>query len=312
MARFIFYFSLLCLAVVPAFGASNSTAGVPGPETPEDLTRAWLRFHEAELCQGFDAVFDFSSDGLQVQGLVENEKSYQKFEALVAPLRRSHRIEIQAERPPVEEKPKDEAKDRNNDPPASLWENYELRAYLGDPFARAMQREDFADRPGLNTPPPPDAMLKQRLLIYSQQTLEWTGKVERYAKDLPALTRIAADPAMEPRFRAQAKSVGLAHLENMDRNVKKLIDNLSPAFPKSRATPQGSRPEKPEMAGTPAEQAKQLSDYAGQVSLRVHQFIHPEHFTVGLNELRQPGLLDSLQTLRALNSDFRKSLAKVR
>jgi len=305
MARF-FCLLLVCLAAAPAAMsmADNLPGGAPTPETPVDLVRAWLRFHESELCQGFDASFVFTKDGVEVRSVVEDEKAYQKFGELFEPLRTAYRVEMHAERPRPEEDP-----DKDRDPPPSLWENYELRAFLGDPLARARERADFEEKPLLNAPPPPDEFLKRRLFIYSERTIEWSRKVERYARDLPALTRLALDPHAEPDLRSRARTVCLAHAGNMDRYIGKLNGNLSPAFPRSSRKGGPPRPESPGAARSAFDQAVQITVFAQALARRVYQFIHPEHFTVGLDELRKPGLLDSLKILQKMDSDFRKSLS---
>ena len=61
---------------------------------------------------------------------------------------------------------------------------------------------------------------------------------------------------------------------------------------------------------TVVDRADRIADYARTVERRVYHFIHPEHHTVGLGELRQPGLLGSLKILQKMDSDYAKALAK--
>ena len=103
-----------------------SSNSVPNHHTPRELAEAWLHFHEADLCQGVDAVFVFEKDGMEVRSLIEDEKSYEKFQELFAPLRSSYKIEVQVTRPPERKKSDDE-----REPPPSLWENDELRSFYG-------------------------------------------------------------------------------------------------------------------------------------------------------------------------------------
>jgi hypothetical protein len=313
MVRFLLLF-LSCLlspksppAVV--IGASQTPEGLPGRNTPKELTEAWLRFHEAELCQGIDAVFVFKDNGMEVRGRIEDESAFQKFEAMLQPLRGSHKVELHLDRRQEEKTPGEK---REMDPPASLWENYELRSFLGDPAARARERIDFEEDSVLYLPPPAD-MLKQRLLIYADQVLEWNRKIERYAKHVSALTRVARDPGLPPGLHTSASVVAMAHARNMEKFLSKLNANLEHAFPRFEKRDRTIQPEKAGPAPKDiTDFADQVADYAHTVSQRVSQFIHPEHYTVGLDELRRPGLLEDLKTLQKMNSDFQKVFAKTR
>ena len=305
MARFL-SLCLLCLAITPAAISTDSPASVPDSRTPPEMVQAWLRFHSSELCQELDAEFEFSPAGMEVRSLVEDARGYQKLEELLNPLRRSYTINLHPEYPPEKEESDDK---KEKDPPPSLWENYELRSFLGDPFARARESVDFEERPHLNVPPPPDELLKQRLFLYAEQTLDWNRNMERYAKDLPALTRIAVDPAMAPTLRSQANAICRSHLQNMDRYISKLYGHLRSAFPHSdEKGKSGDMPAAP--VRTVVDRADRIADYARTVERRVYHFIHPEHHTVGLGELRQPGLLGSLKILQKMDSDYAKALAK--
>ena len=308
MSRIFLFFSvcLLGFAVTPAT-SSDSVKGTPDRNTPADLASAWLRFHEADLCQGLDAEFMVTGSGVEVSGVIQDQRSYERLEEMLQPLRNSRKVEIHLT-PPEEEKMPDEKRD----PPASLWENYELRSFLGDPSARARERPDFEEQSQVFVPPPDD-LLKQRLYIYAEQTLAWNRRIERYAKDLPALTRVALDPGMPRAFRLRASAVCRAHAQNMERIIGKLNANLEPAFPHSSKQERGAGPQKPEVPqGSTVERADQIAEYAQSVALRVYQFIHPEHYTVGLDELRQPSLLESLRTLQKMDSEFQRALAEAK
>ena len=76
---------------------------MPGRDIPKKIVEAWLRFHEEDLCQGIDAVFVFRESGMEVRGLIDDENGYQRFEAMLRPLRSSYKIELQLDRR-VEEK----------------------------------------------------------------------------------------------------------------------------------------------------------------------------------------------------------------
>jgi hypothetical protein len=105
----------------------------------------------------------------------------------------------------------------------------------------------------------------------------------------------------------------MAHARNMGKLLSKLNGSLDHAFPRLEI---GARIVPPERAGSApkdiVEFADQISKYAQTVAQRVSQFIYPEHYSVGLDELRQPGLLESLRTLRKMNSDFQKEFAKTK
>jgi hypothetical protein len=311
MTRFLAFFCL-CLALAAAPGAishdSDLYDSMPNRNTPKELAEAWLSFHEQDLCQGMDTVFVFSGDGMEVTTLIEDEKSYQKLEELLAPLRSSHKIELSSTRPPEEIN----AAERR-EPPASLWENYELRSFMGDPLAQARDRPGF-DEDLDALPPSPDPVLKQRLLLYADKVLAWARKIERYAKDIPVLTHASLDPALSPELRVRANAICMAHAQNLGKYAEKLHTNLDHAFPYSRKKRSGSpQPEKnAPVLKTAADHADHLSDFGANVARRVYQFIHPKHYTVGLEELRRPGLLESLNALRKAALEFQKSLAKAR
>ncbi len=301
------------LAIMPAW-IPESTAlseDVPVQNTPQKLIEAWVSFHAMDLCQGVDTVFVFNKNGMEVWCLVGDGRSYQKFQELVEPLRSSFSIELYATHPTAQKK-----SGEDKDPPASLWENYELRNYLRDPLAHAKERlgidmptiEEEVDSQGF----PGVDVLKQRLIAYAEQTLEWNQRMGQYAKDLPELARLALNPAAAPRLRLQANAACLEHSQNLGKYLSRLKANLIQALPKpNKKGSLPSRSEKPVNAGkTPLDNSVQIS-YSGQnLARRIYHFIHPEHHTVALDELRQPSLLQALETLERMNLDFQKALAK--
>lgn len=310
----LFFFCFLAPAINRSAGSRSVVPSdhVPNGGTPKELTEAWLHFHEADLCQGVEAVFIFTKHGMEVRSLIEDEKSYGKLQELLAPLRGSYNIEVQETRPPEQKK-----SDEERAPPPSLWQNYVLRSFLGDPVARAKERPSFDGDSIRVVGPFPDSgdMLKQRLLVYADETLAWNRKMERYARDLPSLTRVAFDPSVAPDLRAHAIAVCLMHDQNLERYLAKLNSNLVVAFPpssgKDKARP--TQPDKPSASlKTPVDRADYLSDSAQAVAQSINQFIHPEHYSVGLEELRRPGLLESLKILRTVDLDYRKSLTETK
>lgn len=272
------------------------------------LKKVWLRFHEADLCQGVDAEFIFNKNGMEIRSRIEDEKSYQKLLELIAPLNDSFKIELHPTWPPEEEKI-----DNDGDPYPSLWQNYALRASLGDPVARAIENNE-SDADEIMRSIPWDSMLKNQLRIFGDQILKWNKKMERYAADLPALARTASDSAEAPEIRSQARAVCVAHAQNLEKCTWKLYSNLVQAFPGGL---KGDRQLARREEDAPAEKAKPesaetLSVMVRDVARRVSGFIHPEHFTVGLDELRQPSLLQSLRILKKAADNFQKSMNRVR
>lgn len=309
MARLLLVVSL-CLSAMPAASSGSASSGdVPDRNTPKDIAAAWVRFHESGICQGVDAVFVFGRKGLEVSGVIDEERSYEKLQEILRPLIGPYKVELHLTRREEQKKP-DENKDR--DPPASLWENYELRSFLGDPFARAKERAGFDDDSLLHFPPPDD-MLKQRLRIYAEQILEWNRRIERYANHLPLLTSVSVDQSLAHEVRARANAAARAHAQEMERIAGKLNASLEPAFPYSGRRNRAIQAEKSDSADkTIVERADRISGYAQAVCLRVDQFIHPEQLTVGLKELREPSLLESLKSLQRMGSEFQKALAKAK
>jgi hypothetical protein len=297
----VFGFSLAIIPSKAAARSVDSSQNEPMPDTPLKLMEVWLRFHEADLCQGIEAEFVFNKDGMQVLSRVEDERSYQKFMDMLEPLRRSYRIELYATRPPSEKNSEDDKA-----LPPSLWENYELRANLGDPIARGFTRETaeirLFDRP--------DETLKQLLMMYSEQTLDRNRKMKRYAADLLPLARMAFGHTVSPDIRMLAKRVCLAHAQNLNKFIGKLNANLRQALPKaSKKSGASSGSDNPAIAAkVPVDLAVQISEDAHIIAQHVHNFIRPENYTVGLEELRNPSLLESLAELQKLNEDFQRAM----
>jgi hypothetical protein len=275
-------------------------------EAPQAIAEAWLRFHETDLCQEMDAVFVFNKRGVEIWCRFENEKEYQKLKDLFEPLRGSCRIDMYPTHP-VDDK---ESRDDLN-PPASLWENYELRSYLGDPFARAKERLRLDTFDNMDFPPE-DEILKQRLLAYAEQILKWDLEMKRYASDLPALTRLALDPATTPVLRSGAGTIGRMHAQKLKKSLDKLDKSLKHAFPRYEEKRQtsSSRGKYHEVTKTLIDKAVQISVEAQNISWRIHRFVYPKQFAIDLQELRQPGLLDAINDLGVNVSDFQKTLAK--
>jgi hypothetical protein len=273
------------------------------------MREMWIRFHEEELCQSLDTVFSFNEKGVEIWCRIEDEKSFQKLEELVAPLRNSHSVAIYATRPDPEKKSSD-----SKQPPPSFWNNAEIRDYLQDPFAR------HAPGRGITAPGPSsaerdsDIMLKQRLMMFAEQTLESGMRMRRYGLDLPALADAGFGGDADPQLKKRAAETARAHAAGLDKQAAQLIDNLSRALPKSSKRESGREgSQRRRVTSTlPADSANQLSDATRTVARRVYLFVHPQNHTVGLVDLREPSLLESLRTLRRMVSDFDRAIERAR
>jgi hypothetical protein len=277
---------------------------VPGNATPRKLWEAWLSFHETDLCQEVDAVFVFQKNRLEVWSRIESDKSSRKFLALFEPLKNSHSVELYTTRPPEEKKDEED-----NDPPPSLCQNSELISNLGYRTPKSLTY--LEEQTFLTDLPSTNSILRQ-LLIYAEQTLHWNERMERYALDLAALARVVQNPAAYPGLKSRTVAACAAHAQDLGRYIRKLAANLTQALPRSEKKKRPlALPEKSDDAGKdPVERAKHISAAAQGISGRVYRFIYPEQYTVELDELRNPSLLESLEVLRGMVSDFERSLPR--
>ena len=288
-------------ASVRLCSSAELTENLPNRDTPPKVVEAWLHFHEMDLCLAVDAVFIFNRNGMEVWYEFEDEKHNQRLQELFRLPHDGYQIELYSTYHPVE---------RNTDDPiqapASLWENYALRAYLGDLSARSRdQRINLR----LDFEAPPDDDIKQRLSIFADQMLEWSRRLKRYATDLPLLARLAFDPGTTPEIGLQASMACSAHVQNMGKYLAKLAANLTEALPRSDKKAQSIKPEKPGKPGkSPMEDAVRISNALLKISERIHQFIFPKHFTVGVGDLRQPDLLITMRAAEKMISDFQNEL----
>lgn len=295
-----------CFAGVAA--ANDTSAALyddtPHKGTPRKLQEAWLHFHEAGLCQEVDAAFVFDDSGVKVWSRIGSDRNYLKFQELFAPLRNLYRVELYLNRPREEK----EAENGDN-PPPSLWQNYELRSNLGD---RAAQSSVYSEEQITINAPQTDALLKQRLLVYAVQTLSRNRKMEHYALDLFALARMALDSGIPPDIRSKALAICLTHAKSLEKNIGKLASDLAQAIPGSAKGERGSaQPPGPYTENRLLlEEAEQIYAYTQSIARRVYCFIYPEYYTVELEELRNPGLLESLRMLQRMVLEFQKAPAK--
>jgi len=277
---------------------------IPQKNTPRKLQELWLRFHESGLCQEVEAAFVFENGGMQIWSRIETEKDYLKFHEIFEPLRGFPRVELHTNRVRYEKGAND-----GDNPPPSLWQNNELRANLGD---RAAQLPTYNEEQIAINSASADPLLKQRLFIYAEQVLGRNRKMERYALDIFSLARLAADPDITPDVRSKAIAIGLAHAKNLEKSVEKLGSDLEQAIPKPPKREGGAiPPPSPKTPGKPMlEEAEQLYRNTQSIARRIHGFVYPEYYTVELQELRKPSLLESIRTLQQMVLEFQNTLAK--
>jgi len=298
---------MICIFAVTVC-AAGSGGSIPNKNTPRKLQDAWLEFHETGLCQEIDAVFVFRKDGMEVWSRIESDKQYEKFQALFEPLKAAHSVTLYTTRAETDKK-----KDAD-DPPPSLWQNIELRRNLGEfaPAIAGLSMEESLQFPRSAAQSGFGSFMKQRLKIYAEQVLNWSRKTERYSLDLVALMRVAHGPDGLPDVKLKAIAAAKDHAQNMGKMIGKLSANLEQAFPLSeRKKRRSTGPAKPVVAArNPVETAMRISSAAQRIAQRVHHFIFPENYTVKLDELRNPSLLESLGALRQMVMEFEKTLGE--
>jgi hypothetical protein len=307
-----FFFGVLIIA--PAIGVPNDDLreNLVYVKPPRALVEFWLHFHEIGLCQSVHASFELNERGMKIKSLVEDEKSYQKLEDMLAPLRRSFQIELETSYPAVKEKDGKES-DHENNPPPAIWENYELRSNLGDPIAKHIDREDLEGIRSSTVDTQEHGLLISRLYLFAVQTLDWNKKMEHYASDLSALTRISQDQSVDQDLRIKADAICRTHAQELAKLLVKLDGNLADAIPKSTKK---SKPLSLVKSGNPSNAASnasmQIENAVHTLARRIYKFIYPEQFTVELGELREPSLLDSLKNLSEMVANFQKTIGKTK
>ncbi|MDI9611816.1 MAG: hypothetical protein QM330_01970 [Acidobacteriota bacterium] len=276
---------------------------MPDRETHPKLVEAWLRFHRDELCQKLDSVFVFDGAGVEIWCVVESRRHYERLQRLFEPLRGAFRVDLYPTWPTPDWKKKME------DPPPSLCENRELRAYLEDPFLRFERTmENFAGRGAIF---PPDEVLKRRLLAYAEQLLGWSERIRRYGSDLPGLVSVAADPERSPHLRKTAGSVCRAHARNLAKTVRRMKKELAYAIPRAGREPVDAASRAPR-GGDAGEGGEAVARAAGEVFRGVKRFLYPERHTVAVDDLRSPGLLESLGDLEEAAARLEILLDRIR
>jgi hypothetical protein len=283
----------------PSFGCGLSDLGfmdalmaenLPRSDVPRALREVWLAYHQSGWCQGLDCVFLFRPDGMEIWCAVEDERSYSRLTEMTRALQSAFKVEIYPTRRP---KGKPEKEERM--PPPSLWHNEELRSYLGASLGR---KGPGALPPVETAEAETDMTLKQRVLGFAEQVLEWAERLRRYAADLPLLAWAAADAEAPADLKPQCADVCRKHARELGRNARRLQDNLAHAIPRAARTAKPARERRFQSEiGPPGRQAEQLAADAAEISRRVYGFVYPEEHTVELGDLREPGLLLALEDL---------------
>jgi hypothetical protein len=295
-----FFLFLISGATVQATetAESNAVSVAPfPPDAPRELLKAWLHLHDEELCLGIDAVFVSHEGIIQVWSRVEDEKHYKKLLKIMQLLSGLGRVEIfAAESVPHYESDEDGA-------PPSLWENDELRAFYRAPRQKSEPNIKFEWPLAMVTQ---EDVFGQRMVIFAKQTLERSGNLQKYAKELPALTHMALDPALDSGLRLLAYKACRSHVRGMEKQIDKLNDNLNQALPKGKNTQELQSQDMPgiDEEALPLEIALQISEKAQAIAQQVYLFIYPDTHSVVLNELRSPGILTALMMLGELDEVY--------
>ncbi|MBN1569060.1 MAG: hypothetical protein JXA73_14520 [Acidobacteria bacterium] len=297
---------IICFALIATggFDIADRPLSIPNKSTPQKLREAWLSYHETGLCQDIDAIFVFNKNGMEVWSRIERDKDLRKFLKLFEPLKSSYPVALYTTRPPEGDK-----EDHLEDPPPSLWQNYELRSNMGDRISLLTYRQISETLIYLDSPEM-DILLKQRLLIYAEQILNWNKRIRQYALGLSALTRATYDPSLSHELKSRACSICSDHAQELEKHIGKLASNLEQALPVSEKKKRSRAKSEATFRAIkdPVERANRIAAIANAVTRRVYRFVHPENFTVELDELRNSSLLESLRELRGMVSDFEKSL----
>jgi hypothetical protein len=154
-------------------------------------------------------------------------------------------------------------------------------------------------------------MLKQRLILFADQTIEWERRMARSARDLPALAGAALGPETPGDLRARASAACLAHARAVDRYAQRLGENMSQALPKGKQKSSSRRAQKgPSKPGSAMAAAHQIADSASAAARRIYRFINPRDHTVELVDLKEPSLLEALRNLRKQVAAFQRTIKR--
>ena len=96
----------------------------------------------------------------------------------------------------------------------------------------------------------------------------------------------------------------------MEKQIDKLNKNLNQALPKGKNMQELQSQDMPGIheEALPLEIAVQISEKAKAIARQVYSFIYPETHSVDLKELRSPGILTALITLRELDEVYLRKM----
>ncbi|MBN2319166.1 MAG: hypothetical protein JXR49_08810 [Acidobacteria bacterium] len=305
MCRILCFFLFLISgsAVQAAETAESNVVSVAPfpPDVPRELVEAWLRLHDEELCLRIDTVFVSHEGIIQVWSRVEDEKRYKKLLKIMQPLSGLGKVEIFAAESVLHYE-----SDEDGAPP-SLWENDELRTFYRAPKQQSDPEIKYEWPLGMVTK---EEIFAQRMIIFSRQTIERSENLKQYAGDLPALTHIALDPALDSDLRSLAFKICRGHARGVEKQIDRLRNNLNQALPKGKEKQELQSQDLPGGGeeASPLELAVQISEEARNIAQQVYSFIYPDSYTVELDELRNPSLLNSLMMLLELDEIYMRKM----
>jgi hypothetical protein len=241
---------------------------------------------------------------MEVWCRIEEEKSYQKLLEMVSPLRASWQIGLYPTHSLAAKK-----RPEDNDPPASLWNNAELLSYIG--ISSGSESSQWEQALGSHEEMRHFEARKQRLLMYANQLLELSRKLKRLGVEMPALALASSEDAYAPDQRRRAIAVCRSHAQALDKCAARLSESLAQALPRGvKRAEDAAKTRRPDAGAAPMDIALKLANTSRSLSRRIYRFLYPQDHTVELTDLREPGLLESLRSVRELTSEFEKALAE--
>jgi len=226
--------------------------------------------------------------------VADESRAMDKLRQRAEALRGSCRVDLYFTRLPRDQNHRDDSQ-----PPPSLWNNEQLRMHLQE--TGAWTPDGLAVSEEQHTLRDPAFALKSRIQLFADQTLEAGRRIRQYSVDMRELSRVALDPAARPEAAARARSIFLSHAAGLNRSLGRLDDNLKRALPiPSRGVQQTGEEKSPRAPVRPSESVAEIVRAGESIHRRVYRFLYPDEHTVGLADLREPTLLESVAELRRL------------
>jgi hypothetical protein len=147
-------------------------------------------------------------------------------------------------------------------------------------------------------------------MMFAGQTLDWNRKLRRYAEDISDLAAAGFGQNAPTDLKPRAAEVCRAHAEALDRTADRILTNMSAAIPKPAKRGKPETASRPRAPSEPVAVAGQLASAGQALSGRIQQFIFPRRHTVDLGDLKEPGMLESIRTIRVLAASFLASSAR--